>query len=148
MKYKIGDRVLNEQHLEFLFNPYHKNRYIKNLISIVTESTNDYFTVYDDSVGYNSTIEKGLSAGINNYLVYRQSDGRVYCWASKSRLLHVDKDKEYIIKKLNKIKTKNWQEEKCRIETKISSLELEMNRKETAFQNDLNAALSLLVDSQ
>ena len=38
MKYNVGDKVVNDGRLCFLFNPYHKETHRKGLIQTVTEA--------------------------------------------------------------------------------------------------------------
>lgn len=144
MRYKVGDKVLNEQDLIFLFNPYHKEEYRKYLISTVTEANDEYFTIYKPSRGFTSAIEEGKSAGINEYMVFKQSNGKTICWASQTRILHLVNDKNYIVNKIKRIGRNSFLEDEDFLLKKIESTKLILQNKKEQYESDLIKNLSLI----
>lgn len=145
MKYNVGDKVIEESHIDFLFNPYWKDKYRESLIRIVTEANEKHFTIYNKSSGrYNSTIEEGLSCGMNEYMIFFQSNGKTVNWASKTKYLHLEKDREQIIKTIRELGEKTFKEKDIRFKNQIIYYknQRELNKKQ--YQDDLEINLKLI----
>lgn len=152
-KFKVGDKVINKTDLDFLFNPYHKESYRKKLIQTVTEANDKFFSIYKPTGRYTSVIKQALTAGANNFMIFNQSDGTCFCWASRGKMLHVSKDKEYIVSRIQSIGMAKLKEEKANIQSNIVSLQIRLDTLQTslantekAFINDMSINLNLLED--
>jgi hypothetical protein len=138
MKYNVGDKVLDKSDLEFLFNPFWKEKYRKNLLKTVTEADDKYFTIYKPNRDrYNSAIEEGLSCGANEYMVFYQSSGRTRNWASNTTLLHAEKDKDFIINFIKELGEKTFIKNDTSLENEIKRRERDRVELKETYGKDL-----------
>lgn len=145
MKYNVGDKVIEESDIDLLFNPYWKDDYRKSLIKIVTEANEKYFSIYKPSGDrYKTAIEEGLSCGANQYMIFYQESGRTVNWASKTKLLHLEKDKELIVKMIEELGEKTFKENDKRLKDKIIYYKTERERLNKQYQEDLEINLKLI----
>jgi len=144
MKYNIGDKVVKEDQLEYLYNPYWKKDKRASLIKTVTEATENLFTIYNDKGYCNSTIENGMSCGANNYLIYHQESGKCYNWCSSDRLLHLDKDKDYIRHIIETIGVNQLNKDVSRMEAEIKSKKYWIAKYKEEYDKDLRINRELL----
>lgn len=144
MKYNIGDKVIKEKDLDFLFNPYWKDNYRKGLIRVVTEANEKEFTIYNNKGYYESILKNGHSCGMNNYLIFFQSSGRQYSYPSPDVLLHLEKDKEYIKNKIKEIGEKTFKEDDERYKNNIAMYEKYRTKNKETYIKDLEYNLNLV----
>lgn len=144
MKFNIGDKVIKEDDLDFLFNPYWKDKYRKSLIQTVTEANDKVFAIYNEKGRYNSTIENGYSCGMNNYLIYFQLSGYQDSWPHPTKLLHLEKDKEYIINKVENIGKETYEKDNQNVERQIAYYKAEKKRINEIYLKDLEDNLNLI----
>lgn len=144
MKFNVGDKVLEKNHLELLFNPYHKKRYRESLIKTVTEANEDYFSIHKPSSGYETAIEQGFSAGMNEHMIYRQSSGNCFSWSSKTRLFHLLEDKEEITSIIKTIGEENFNKDEEFILDQIELLKNDLTNKRKTFEGDLLVNLGII----
>jgi hypothetical protein len=144
MKYNTGDKVISEEDLDFLFNPFWKEKYRKSLIRTVTEANENEFTIYNDKGRYNSTLENGHSCGMNSYLIFFQSSGKQNNYPCPIKLLHLKEDRSYIIEKINEIGEKYFNEENKHIEEQIKYYVNLKEKSREVYEKDLKTNLELI----
>lgn len=144
MKYNVGDKVVRDRDLQFLFNPYHKHEYRKHVIHTITEADENWFTFYTDKGRYNSVIEHSGSAACNEYLAYRQDSGKCRDWCDKSRMLHLEKDKEEIRQILEPIGREQYEKKAERCKKQIEYYEYLLIYETETYKADIRANNELL----
>lgn len=144
MKYRVGDKVLFEGDLDFLFNDFHKERYRKGLIRTVTEANDKLFSIYKPEGRYKTAIEQGLAAGINRYMLFRQEDGRTLNWPGRERLLHLEKDHDYIVKKIKDIGFKDFIKSEQMYLSQINTAKNMLRIKKEEYNADLEKNLQII----
>ena len=142
--YKVGDKVVDEGELKFLFNPYWKDSKRKNLIQTVTEANEELFTVYDNKGYYDTTLQNALSCGANEFLAFYQGSGSSRSWCSKKRLLHLEQDKERIREIVSKNGKTQHYKEMDSYSREIDGLIAEKRKKRVEYQNELKINSELL----
>lgn len=144
MRYKVGDRVIEGDKINLLFNPYHKKDARERCIHEVLEANDRYFSIYKPSNGCTSAIKEGLSCGANEYMIFHQDTGYSKNWAGRTRYLHLKHDKELIRGMIVDIGKMQYNEEHKRISDEIEYRKNLLDQIWSRYIEDLNTNLSLI----
>ena len=147
MRYKVGDRVIEGDKINLLFNPYHKKDARERCIHEVLEANDKYFSIYEPSDRYASVIKEGLSCGMNEYMIFHQDTGYSKNWAGRTRYLHLKHDKELIRGMIISVGKTQYDEDFNRITKEIKYRQELLKQIKSRYVEDLDANLSL-IDNQ
>lgn len=135
MKYNIGDKVINKEYIEFLFNPFWKKDYRKMIIRTVKDANESLFTV-DESIEY------GCKCGSNEYVLHNQINGRQHY--GNRIYLHLIEDHDEIVKLISDIGKENYKNNKAFIMDKINRANADKKELKETFEEDMKVAMDLI----